>query len=71
MTTFTYYFRGQVERSRKKNGKMTYRWSPGYSEQGEHAPLQPWMTRAECYADAKARGGKAYFDMTPSTKESG
>ena len=61
-----YYARGLVERVRRgRRGKVTRcagnPWRPGYSEQGDHGPMYPWMTRRECMQDAAARNAKAVF----------
>lgn len=52
-----YHYRGIDER---RLGKRC-RWVETYSEQGEHGPVYPWMTRRECQADAKRRGARAVF----------
>jgi hypothetical protein len=58
---FTY--RGEIERPAKRRGRVaSYRWTEGYSETSpEGNALYPWMTRAECRADAKAAGYRAVF----------
>lgn len=57
-STFTYYYRGHIERWRA----LGYAWMEGYSENGESGgPLYPWMTKKECREEAKARGGRAVF----------
>lgn len=56
--TFTYHYRGEVERW----GKSGYVWKAGYSENGESGGvLYPWMTKFECRSEAQLRGGKAVF----------
>lgn len=66
--TITYTYRGQVERG---NGKPGYDWHRGYSETTESGGiLCPWMTRAECIADAKGRGAVAQFYSGPGDEPS-
>lgn len=59
MNTITYIYRGQVERG---DGKPGYDWHAAYSETSpEGQVLYPWMTHAECLADAKSRHARAVF----------
>jgi len=59
----TYTYRGQIERG---NGKPGYDWHEGYSQDSsEGLPLYPWMTKRECFADAKAQGAQAQFYTPP------
>lgn len=52
--TIRYHYRGLVRGTRSG-------WIEGFSE-GERATIcYPWMTRRQCQADAKARGGQAAF----------
>lgn len=66
MTTITYFYRGPIERSR--------RWCYGYSANGPGGgTLYPWMTKRECYADARAQGCQAVFvrDLTTAKPSPG
>jgi hypothetical protein len=54
----TYVYRGDIERG---TGGPGYAWHPGYSEHVEGGAWYPWMTRAECQCDARARGAVARF----------
>jgi hypothetical protein len=55
--TIKYFYRGGVERG------MNYEWKNGYSADGENGGvLYPWMTAAECRADAKLQGKKAIIE---------
>lgn len=54
-TEIVYHYRGGVERGAR------YDWRDGYSEQGEHGPLYPWMTKRECQAEACKRSARAVF----------
>lgn len=54
-----YHYRGRVERLTQLGRRC--RWVEAYSEQGEHGPVYPWMSRRECQADAKRRGARAAF----------
>jgi len=57
------YFRhrGQVERPTTR-GKPSYRWCEGYSEdEGDGKGTFPWLTRAECRAEARKQGRTARF----------
>ena len=48
-----YYYRGLIERGS---------WKEGFSSDSSLGnPLYPWMTKAECRADAKEQGCKAVF----------
>lgn len=59
MKTVVYKYRGMIERG---TGRPGYAWHEGYSEDGESGRgLFPWMTKAECRADAKSQGAKAEF----------
>ena len=54
-----YYYRGLVERGGPFKG---YRWANGYSANGPNGEeTQPWLTKRECYAEAKADGVQAVF----------
>lgn len=66
MGTVTYHYRGMGERpSPAMIGRRAgYRLVPVYSAEGEHGPEVPYMTRAECRADAKARGLRALFEAS-------
>lgn len=56
--TIVYTYRGSIERATRRG----YAWRDGFSEtSAEGRPLYPWLTRAECMADAKARGARAAF----------
>ena len=60
MNDIVYYFRGDIERWNA--ARRSYEWKPGYSESGSTGgTLYPWSTKAECRAEAKARGGRAVF----------
>ena len=54
----TYYYRGQIER-RYSSGRC--KWINGYSEQGVHGALYPWLGLRECQTQAKLKGCKAVF----------
>lgn len=63
MKTIQYFYRGEVERG---TGEPGYRWHPGYSANSEDGkPLYPWMTIAECRAEAKSRSFKPQFLVDP------
>jgi len=55
-----YVYVGQAERgtATPRNPRPGYRWVDGWSENGN---TQPWLTRREAQADAKARGCRAEF----------
>lgn len=51
-----YIYRGQIERGSR------YAWRDGYSETSKTGGVNyPWMTKKECYKDARIRGCKAIF----------
>lgn len=52
-----YHYRGLIELRTPKRVS----WVEGYSEQGEHGPVYPWLRRSACHADARARGATARF----------
>ena len=59
MNTIVYTYRGQIEVGTGGRGRP-----PGYSEtKPDGAILYPWMTAAECRADARARGAVAVFRL--------
>ena len=60
--TITYYYRGDVERGRRRRGVFFYAWQRGYSATGPSGGvLCPWMTKQECLADARKQGARARF----------
>lgn len=60
MKKIVYRYRGNIERW--SSLKRSYVWKVGFSEDGEFGGgLYPWMTKAECRADAKSQGGRAVF----------
>lgn len=65
MKTIIYVYRGQIERG---NGQPGYSWADGFSETSRDGlPLYPWLTRAECFKDAKAQGAIAGFERAAQT----
>lgn len=56
--SITYVYRGEIERG---TGQPGYAWHPGYSEEVTGGALFPWLTRAECQREARARGAIARF----------
>lgn len=61
-----YHYRGRDERISQFGTRC--RWVETYSEQGEHGPVYPWMSRRECQADAKRRGARAVFTRQGVTR---
>lgn len=54
-----YVLMGRVERRRGiVNGRARVDWCTGYSRNGTE---QPWLTRRECYAEARAENARAVF----------
>jgi hypothetical protein len=51
-----YFYRGNIERG------AHYEWHRGYSEKGPTGGvIFPWLTQAECRADARTYGLRARF----------
>lgn len=58
----TYHYRGMVERWVKDGKRRRIVWREGYSATGPTGGvLHPWMTKAECRADAARDGERATF----------
>jgi len=62
----TYTYRGEIEVGTTviRRGKYcpSYRWTPGYSATTDDGGvLFPWMTRAQCCANARSQSGRPTF----------